>query len=231
MQMARPPMMAAHPAMQAPRGPAGYRAAPNAQRPMPSAAYRAPHANPAGMRGAAQPRLAASREMAHPAFHPEPGRDAPRETAMREPEHHDLARNDPARAHGEFDEHTRNPDREHDIARLHEHDFHARDVRAFNGRELASWRGGFWRHDYYDGRFGWWYDVGGVFYPYAAPVWPYPLTVAPLIYADLPASPPPPPGVPTLPALPRVAYHCASPAGFFPAVAGCDTGWVALAAR
>jgi hypothetical protein len=143
----------------------------------------------------------------------------------------EIARDDPARAHGRFDEHVRNPEREHDIERLHGHDFHVRDVRYFNDREWGRWRGGYWHRDYYDGRFGWWYDVGGVYYPYAAPIWPYPLSVAPLIVAEAAAAPPPPMPIAPLPALPRVAYHCASPAGFYPEVGACDAGWATLAAH
>ncbi len=143
----------------------------------------------------------------------------------------DLARDDPARAHGRFDEHVRNPERERDIVRLHEHDFHVHDVRYFNDREWARWRGGYWQRDYYDGRFGWWFDVGGVYYPYAAPIWPYPLTVAPLVAADAVDTPPPAMPIPPLPALPHVAYHCTSPTGFYPAVDACNAGWVTLAAH
>jgi hypothetical protein len=142
-----------------------------------------------------------------------------------------LAADDPARAHGRFDEHVRNPEREHDIARLHGQDFHVRNVRYFNDREWHDWRGGYWHNEYYDGRFGWWFDVGGVYYPYAAPIFPFPLVVAPLVYEDVPAEPPPPPGFVPLPALPQAAYHCSDPSGFYPALQSCGSGWTVLVAH
>jgi len=126
-----------------------------------------------------------------------------------------------------FDEHVRDPARERDIARLHGQDFPVRDVRGFTANQWRVWRGGAWRHEYYDGRFGWWYAVGGVYYPYLAPIYPYPLVVAALVYTDLPADPPLVPVAP-LRALPHVAYHCASPDGFYPALPACDGGWIAV---
>jgi hypothetical protein len=153
----------------------------------------------------------------------------------------ELAHDDPARAHGRFDEHVRNTDRERDIAHLHEHDFHVRDVRHFRGEELNEWRDGRWHRDFYNGRLGWWYDVDGVWYPYAAPVYPYPLEVAPLLVEEAaPVDPeaavmvvaaPPAVTVPPLPALPHAAYYCKSGSGFYPALAVCDTDWVTLAAH
>jgi len=156
------------------------------------------------------------------------GREAGHEMAGREGGH-DLRPGDPA-ARGHFDEHMHNPEREHDIARLHGHDFHVRDVRYFNEHEWGRWRGGYWNHDYYDGRFGWWFAVDGIYYPYAAPIYPYPLEVAPLVYNDVPSDPPPV-GIAPLPALPHAAYHCANPSGFFPALSACETGWTVLAAH
>jgi hypothetical protein len=136
---------------------------------------------------------------------------------------------DPARAHAKFDEHVRNPERERAILQLHEHDFHVADVRHFHEEEWAEWRGGHWRHALYDGRLGWYYEVGEVWYPYEAPVMPYPTTVAPLVYDAAPETAGP--AAAPLPALPHVAYHCASPQGFYPTLTACDTDWVAIAAH
>jgi len=183
------------------------------------------HAGPSGLH--AEGRSEHPGDMGHrEAEHGEAGR--PEAHPARRDE---IARDDPARAHGRFDEHVRNPEREHDIERLHGHDFHVRDVRYFNDREWGRWRSGYWQRDYYDGRFGWWYDVGGVYYPYDAPIWPYPLSVAPLIVAEAAVAPPPPMPIAPLPALPRVAYHCASPEGFYPEVGACDAGWAMFAAH
>lgn len=155
----------------------------------------------------------------------------------------ELAREDPARAYERFDEHERSIDRERDIAGRHGHDFHVPDVRHLYDYEWKIWRTGRWRHDFFNGRFGWWYEVAGVWYPYAAPAYPCPATVAPLTIeqAAAPAidtgtaSPDSDDGPVTafapLPSVPHVAYHCAKPSGFFPAVTSCDTDWVALAAH
>jgi hypothetical protein len=157
--------------------------------------------------------------------------EAGRAEAGHEAGRQELGRDDPARAHGNFDEHVHNPERERDIERLHGHDFHVHDVHYFNAHEWHEWRGGYWHRDYYDGRFGWWYDVDGVYYPYATPIYPFPLYVAPLLVEEVPAEPPPPPTAPVLPPLPHAAYHCASPDGFFPSIQNCDSGWITIAAH
>ncbi len=81
-----------------------------------------------------------------------------------------------------------------------------------------GWHGGHWRHDWYDGRFGWWWVVGGARYFYPAPIYPYP-------------DPTTPPGVAVAPS-PQYAYYCGNPAGYYPAVAQCLMPWqlVSLAA-
>jgi hypothetical protein len=139
-----------------------------------------------------------------------------------------LSPGDPARHLDARVERVRNLDRERDIARLHDHDFHVRDVRHFNEHEFEAWRHGYWHHDWYNGRFGWWFDVGGLWYPYAAPVFPFPLVVAPLVVADaVPVVEVTAPAVVVapLPAAPAAAYYCGSPAGYYPTVALCPGGW------
>jgi hypothetical protein len=49
-----------------------------------------------------------------------------------------------------------------------------------------NWRGGHWRHGNHDGRYGWWWVVGGIWYFYPTPIYPYPAPKAP-------AAPPAPP--------------------------------------
>ncbi len=62
--------------------------------------------------------------------------------------------------------------------------FHATDVRSFTTTELSVWRAGLWRNEWHYGRRGWWWEVDGGWYPYANPLWPYPLVVAaPVVYA------------------------------------------------
>jgi hypothetical protein len=177
-----------------------------------------------GQTAAKMPKQAAQRPAG--VASPAPAAHAPVRPAVLRP--HELTRDDPARARGKFDERARNPEREQAILRLHEHDFHVADVRHFREAEMSEWRGGHWRHALYDGRLGWYYEVGGVWYPYEAPILPYPTTVAPLVYDDDAPDAVSPPVAP-LPALPHVAYHCASPQGFYPTLAACDTEWVAIA--
>jgi hypothetical protein len=40
--------------------------------------------------------------------------------------------------------------------------------RAYHGR--MAWEGGRWRHEAHNGRYGWWWDVGGVWYFYPQPM-------------------------------------------------------------
>jgi len=48
------------------------------------------------------------------------------------------------------------------------------DVHRFREQDLRRWQGGHWVHDRHAGRLGWWWVVGGVWYFYPAPVYPYP---------------------------------------------------------
>jgi len=86
--------------------------------------------------------------------------------------------------------------------------------RTFGGhayRGHLAWQGGRWRHEMHDGRMGWWWDVGGVWYRYperveGPPAYisddyaddvPYDDVPAEAAYAPPPdAYPPPPPPPP-----------------------------------
>jgi len=96
------------------------------------------------------------------------------------------------------------------------HEFHGRDVRQFRGRDFEVWHGGHWAHEWRNGRFGWWWFAGGVWYFYDAPVYPYPLAVSEVTYIEPGSAPPPPVG-----AAAPVYYYCDSPAGYYPYVATC----------
>lgn len=82
----------------------------------------------------------------------------------------------------------------------------------------GEWNRGHWAHDWWDGRYGWWWVVGGARYFFAEPVYPYPSAVVP-------------PGMVAVPA-PQTAYYCGNPAGYYPQVAQCFAPWqlVSLAA-
>src|SRR6202021_464167 len=67
----------------------------------------------------------------------------------------------------------------------------------FSPDELRFWRGGLWRHEWHDGRLGWWWIVGDGWYFYPEPLYPYPTYVPPAIVAQ-PAPPLPPGFLPVL---------------------------------
>ncbi len=91
-------------------------------------------------------------------------------------------------------------------------------ARNFGGhpyRGRLAWEGGRWHHEMHDGRMGWWWDVGGVWYFYPQPVEGPPTYVSDdfaddVVYADAPEpgyppppaayAPPPPPPPPPDPA-------------------------------
>ncbi len=87
-----------------------------------------------------------------------------------------------------------------------------------------GWGGGRWYHGWYGGRPGWWWIVGGNWYLYPAPVYPYPDPYA-LPVTVLPA----PPAV-TGPAPQQSWYWCANPAGYYPTVPQCSVPWQPVAA-
>lgn len=88
------------------------------------------------------------------------------------------------------------------IERFQEHDWQVR-------------RGGRWYHGQHGGRVGWWWIVGGVWYFYPAPVYPYPS----------PWEPPPPAAVPAVPPPTQHWYYCESAKGYYPYVPTCPDGW------
>jgi len=95
-----------------------------------------------------------------------------------------------------------------DIARFHEHDWHV-------------WRGGHWTHGRHEGRLGWWWVAGGLWYFYPVPVYPYPnpWEPPPVVIVNPPAdsAPPPPP--------PQYWYYCEASRAYYPYVATCPGGW------
>jgi|GEM_PF-3082100 hypothetical protein len=153
----------------------------------------------------------------------------------------------------------------HDVARdrefvhAHEHDFHTRNVRDFDAAEMDRWHSGVWHQDWHYGRWGWWYDTGDVWYPYDAPIYPYPLVVSEIVVpdavvVDVPAGVTPlvvgPAAVPVaapvtvsitspegaemvirpLPAAPVVNYQCSDPlVATYPVIRLCPITWVPVA--
>jgi hypothetical protein len=108
--------------------------------------------------------------------------------------------------------------------RDHDHDRHegargpeARE-REWHEREWRErdWRHGRWERGLHDGRNGWWWVVGDLwyFYPRRVAVVPAP----PVVVAG-------PPGVVYSAPPGSVYYYCARPRGYYPAIPDCPGGW------
>lgn len=80
-----------------------------------------------------------------------------------------------------------------------------------------GWRSGRWYYGWHGTTVGWWWGVGSAWYPYSAPVYPYP-AVAPAPAAQ-PISEPP------------VYYYCQSAQAYYPDVQQCAEGWQSVAAQ
>ncbi len=103
------------------------------------------------------------------------------------------------------------------------HDRHWRgDIRHFEDHDVHVWRGGYWHHGHHGGRYGWWWVVGGIWYFYTEPVYPYPDPYRPPVVVVQPQfSAPPPTAAPTT----QVWYYCPSAKGYYPYVSVCPGGW------
>ena len=88
------------------------------------------------------------------------------------------------------------------------------DIRRFNDHDFGRWRSGHWYRGRHAGRSGWWWIVGGGWYYYPTPVYPYPNPYRPPLVLAPPA----------LAATPYW-YYCANPAGYYPYVLQCASGW------
>jgi hypothetical protein len=94
----------------------------------------------------------------------------------------------------------------------------------FHEHDMVVWRGGRWFHGWHGSRLGWWWIVGGVWYWYPAPVYPYPNPYTPPVVVQVPPAPPQPQS------LPQTWYYCDRPAGYYPYVPECASGWRAVPA-
>lgn len=127
------------------------------------------------------------------------------------------------------------------------------DIHHFEYRDMHYWHGGLWRHEFHDGRLGWWWVVGGVWYFYPQPVYPYPdpytppvvvqqqpttvivapqptapVVVAPQQPAPVVVAPQPVPAPAPAPAAapaPQSWYYCEASRAYYPYVSSCAAGW------
>ena len=98
-------------------------------------------------------------------------------------------------------------------------------IEHFHEHNIVVWRGGRWFHGWHGNRLGWWWLVDGAWYWYPAPVYPYPDPYTPPVVVQVPSAPPAQPQ-----ALPSTWYYCDRPAGYYPYVPECGSGWKAVPA-
>ncbi len=103
------------------------------------------------------------------------------------------------------------------------------DIVRFEAHDWARWHSGGWRHSWHDGRLGWWWVAGGMWYFYPQPVYPYPDPyIPPTVVIEQPApvviQAPAPAPVVRAPAA-QFWYYCEAPKGYYPYVASCPSGW------
>ena len=104
--------------------------------------------------------------------------------------------------------------------------FHGGDIRHFDKHDIDIWRGGAWQQSRHDGRLGWWWVVGGLWYFYPQPVYPYPDPYAPPVVVTQPAPTVASPPMVVAPATASQSwYYCASTQGYYPYTAACPEGW------
>jgi hypothetical protein len=92
------------------------------------------------------------------------------------------------------------------------------EIHRFHEHDVGVWRRGYWRHGWHAGRCGWWWVVGGAWYWYPVPVYPYPDPYTPPVVVQAPPTAPPQ-------AQAQLWYYCERPAGYYPYVPECPSGW------
>jgi hypothetical protein len=107
-------------------------------------------------------------------------------------------------------------------------------IHQFHQAHVNVWRAGAWYHGNYRGRYGWYWVVGGSYYFYPAPIYPYPDPYVPGVVigaAPVVVSPPSPqPPVLQSQPLPSVWYFCEPANAYYPYIAECPSGWKTIPA-
>jgi len=91
------------------------------------------------------------------------------------------------------------------------------DIHHFHEYDVGRWHSGYWSNGFHGGRNGWWWVVGGEWYFYPQPVYPYP-------------DPYVPPAVIVQPTAAPQYWYCQNPAGYYPYVPACYVQWQAVPA-
>ena len=102
---------------------------------------------------------------------------------------------------------------------LHAAIFAHRSFARFTPAERLAWTHGRWFHRSWHGRFGWWWNAGGVWFWYDAPVYPYPTVVSDNYYEE-----------PDYDQAAPAWYYCYNPPGYYPYVPVCRGQWRPVAA-
>lgn len=104
------------------------------------------------------------------------------------------------------------------------HEFHGRDLGHLDAGQRNMWRQGRWHHGQYGGLYGWWWFVGGYWYWYEEPIFPYPDYISDQVEPDTgeeePSDATPPDNLQG-----DVYYYCSDPSGYYPYVATCNQSW------
>lgn len=120
-------------------------------------------------------------------------------------------------------------DEHHEGERRHEGERWHDGIERFHERDFHLWREGRWEHRWHDGRYGWWWLAGGLWYFYPRPVYPYPDPYVPPVVQVPPAPVAPPPA--NVAPQAQTWYYCDSPQGYYPYVPACRSGWRAVPAQ
>lgn len=104
------------------------------------------------------------------------------------------------------------------------------DIRHFEYRDAGRWHSGGWHHGHHGGRLGWWWVVGGLWYFYPQPVYPYPDPYRPPVVVVEQTPAPvvvqmPPQTAPAPSQAPNYWYYCEAAQGYYPYVPSCSSGW------
>jgi len=96
--------------------------------------------------------------------------------------------------------------------------------------DYDHWGRGHWRHDWHDGRLGWWWVVGATWYLYPTLHHPYSDDYIPPVVVQNPAPVvvvPQSPAVTTAPPAPapQYWYYCQPSKTYYPYVKSCPSGW------
>jgi hypothetical protein len=102
------------------------------------------------------------------------------------------------------------------VTRIAPNRFATRNFSRFTPTERRLWTSGHWRQDWHNNMFGWWWVVGGLWYFYPAPIYPYPLYASDYWWEE-PAAPIYPTGY---------WYYCSTSGAYYPHVQTCDVPWM-----